>query len=92
MKKNLTAVSLVSNLVLLAAIFWMRAEHQQELGEAAKTTMRGDEKHLLLHVSSLAALESADPEKTAHAVRVLRLLTAAGKKNIELRRQVGIWD
>jgi len=92
MKKKWIGLSLLGHLALLAVIFWMLAEHHRDLMQAIKISMRGDEKHIQLHARSLAALESQDPDQVEEALTVLRLLVPAGLKNIEQRKQSGIWD
>lgn len=89
MKKKLLAVSIVGNIALVAALLWMRNEHQLELREVARAAMRGDEIHLQLHAASLAAMESADPAQIESTEGTLRSLIAVGEQNIEARQRAG---
>ena len=90
MKRQITALSLVGNVALVAGLLWLRADHQGELREMALAAMRGDEMHLRLHATSLAAIESPDSEEATAAAGILRKIIAAGEKNIEARQRAGL--
>lgn len=92
MKRPLTAVSLVGNIALVAGLLWLRADHQGELREMALIAMRGDELHLQLHASSLAAIEAPDSEEAIAAADMLRHIIAVGEINIEARRSAGLGE
>jgi hypothetical protein len=68
----------------------MRAEYQGELRDLAQAAMRGDEMHLRLHASSLAALESADPQEAMATASILRTLIAAGEENLKAHQRAGL--
>jgi len=90
MTKQVTLLSVVGNVALLAVLVWMRAAHQVQLREVAKAAMQGDETHIKLHEASLAALESADPKTATATIGMLRTVIAAGEVNIESRKRAGL--
>ena len=90
MKKNLTRVLVVCNVVCLVGLLWMRSEHQSTIHNVVNAAMRGDELHLRLHASSLSALESDDADEVMTAVIRLHAIIAAGDRNIAARRHAGL--
>jgi len=89
---RLQAFSLLGNAVLLATLFWSRAEHNSSLRDLTLAAMRGDEAHLRIHAVSLAELEALDRDGESEHVLLLRQLTAAGEENIKLRQQLGLGE
>lgn len=90
MKKQLTAISIIGNVALLAALLWMRAGYEGKLRAVSDAAIHGDEVHMRLHASSLAALESSDPKEATTTATMLRAILAAGDLNTESRQRAGL--
>ena len=90
MRKQLTTVSMVVNVLLIAGLIWMYSNSEAHTREVGLAAMRGDEIHLRIHARSLASLESDDLELVESTVEVLRKVIAAGEADIEARRRAGL--